>query len=399
MPSKLIILSTALVFIASAYRLWIQPTLIIFGQGRVIESLGTTGCTTVPALSACEKIVLHAPTGVLYLACSSPASRAHWTPALVQLNASGPDVDYLATYDPLTSTVARLQPSFPGLSVHGMDVVPSTSNSSELFIYAVNHRKPEDRHTASMTGADSTIEIFKTTVGSTTLKHLRTLQDPVILTPNDIVGSPDGDSFFFTNDHSSKTSPMRYLSVLGLESGSVGYCHVQSGCKFAIKNIHGANGIVRAPNNESFYVSNSVFGGIAVLERQTDNALLKTHTIPTGAFFGARIAASSSYVLLDRGIDNLSMDMDGVLWGPGFPYFTSIIKHIADPSVVSPVSAHSIARNTGPGSFYGEKFKVTKVFEDDGTLASGTTSVVHDPVRKRLFLHGIASPHLTICPI
>ncbi|KAJ7783019.1 hypothetical protein B0H16DRAFT_475849 [Mycena metata] len=383
MSSKLFILSTALVVAAAGYTLWLQPILIAFGQGRVIESLGTAGCTTVLALSACEKIVLHAPTGVLYAACaSSPASRAHWTPATNQLNASGPGGDYLATYDPLTSIVARLEPPFPGLSVHGMDVVPSASNPSELFIYAVNHRKPEDPHIAPVTGADSTIEIFKTTVGSTTLKHLRTLRDPVIITPNDIVGSSDGDSFFFTNDHSSKTSLMRYLSVLGLESGSVGYCHVKSGCKIAIENIHGANGIVRAPNNESFYVSNSVIGGIAVLERQTDNALLKTHTIPT-----------------DRGIDNLSMDTDGVIWGPGFPYFTSIIKHIADPSVVSPVSVHSIARNTGSGSFYGDKFKVTKVFEDDGTLASGTTSVVHDAVRKRLFLHGLASPHLTICPI
>ncbi|KAJ7188380.1 hypothetical protein C8R46DRAFT_1054614 [Mycena filopes] len=356
--------------------------LVVFGQGRVLESLGSAGCTTVPALSACEKTVLHSPSGVLYLACSSPASRAHWTPALLQLNASGPDVDYFATYDPLTGTVSRLEPSFPGLSVHGMDVVPSSSNPSELFIYAVNHRKPENRESASTTGADSTIEIFKTAVGSTILTHLRTVRDPVIITPNDVVGSPDGESFYMTNDHSSKTSMMRYLSVVGLESGSVGYCHIQSGCKFALKNIHGANGIVRAPNNESFYVANSILGGITVLERQSDNALLKTHTIPT-----------------DRGIDNLSMDTDGVVWGAGIPYLLSIVRHIAQPSHPSPVSVHSIARNTGPGSFYGEKFKVTKVFEDDGTLASGTTSAVHDAVRGRLFLHGIASPHLTICPI
>jgi hypothetical protein len=91
-----------------------------------------------------------------------------------------------------------------------MDVVPSASNPSELFIYAVNHRKPADPKSAPVTGADSTIEIFKTTVGSTALTHLRTLRDPVILTPNDIVGSPDGESFFFTNDHATKTSFVRH---------------------------------------------------------------------------------------------------------------------------------------------------------------------------------------------
>ncbi|KAJ7925192.1 hypothetical protein B0H13DRAFT_1975435 [Mycena leptocephala] len=266
-----------------------------------------------------------------------------------------------------------------------MDVVPSASNPSELFIYAVNHRKPADPKSAPVTGADSTIEIFKTTVGSTALTHLRTLRDP-----------SDGESFFFTNDHATKTSFMRPLSLVGLESGSVGYCNVKSGCKHAFQKLHGANGIVRAPDNDTFYVANSIFGGITVFERQSDNALLKTHTIPT-----------------DRGLDNLSMDTDGVIWAPGFPFTMSILKHIADPSILSPVSAHSIALNTGPGSFYGEKFKVTKVFEDDGTLASGSTSVVHD--RKRLFctvslrgfnhpecfhLHlGLASPHLTVCPM
>ncbi|KAF8210112.1 hypothetical protein K438DRAFT_1809026 [Mycena galopus ATCC 62051] len=335
--------------------------------GRVIESLGTPGCTIVPALAACEKIVLHAPTGVLYLACSSPESRAHWTPALLQLNASGPDADYLATYDPQTGVVARLEPSFKGIMVHGMDVVPSASNPAEVFIYAVNHRKPADPNSAPITGADSTIEIFKTTVGSTTLTHLRTIRDPVIIAPNDIVGSPDGESFFFTNDHDSKTGKMRTLALVGLEYGSVGYCNINSGCKFAARNLHSANGIVRATNNDTFYVANSLWGGVTVLQRQTDNALLKTHSIPT-----------------DRGLDNLSMDTDGVIWAASFPDAFALIRHIADPSKLSPTSAHSIAMNTGP---------------DDGTLACGTTSVVHDVQGKRLYLHGIASPHLTVCPL
>jgi len=355
----------------------------------------------VPALAACEKIVLHEPNGVLYLACSSPASRAHWTPAVTQLNASGPDADYLATYDPQTGVVARLEPTFPGIQVHGMDVVPSASNPAELFIYAVNHRKPADPESAPVSGADSTIEIFKTTVGSTSLKHLRTVRDPVILTPNDVVGSPDGESFFFTNDHDSKTSKMmRILSLVGWGYGSVGYCDVKLGCKYVARNLVAANGIVRATNNDTFYVANSATGDITVLERQSDNALLKTHTIPT-----------------DRGLDNLSMDTDGVVWAAGFPNLIAMGAHIADPSKLSPTSAHSIAMNTGPGSFYGEKFKVTKAFEDDGTLASGTTSVVHDAKRKRLYLNGeckhdmlfqlirdavtlgLASPHLTICPL
>ncbi|KAJ7478620.1 hypothetical protein B0H11DRAFT_2028056 [Mycena galericulata] len=372
--------SLLLALVAVAYRFWVQPLLLIYGRGRVLESLGNTDCTTVPALAACEKIVLHAPSGVLYLACSSPESRVHWVPAVGQLNASGPsDHDYIATYAPHTGAVVRLEPSFPGLSVHGMDVVPSAENPSELFIYAVNHRRPADLQSAPTVGADSTIEIFKTTVGSAVLTHLRTVRDPVIFTPNDIAGNPNGREFFFTNDHTYKTGPRALLSLLKIESGSVGYCN-ESGCKLAYPKLHGANGIARAAGNDTIFVAHA--GGITVLERQTDNALLKTHFIPT-----------------DRALDNLSIDQDGVLWFPGFPYLSAILKHIADPSVISPVSAHAVVRNTGQGSFYGEKFRVSKVFEDDGTLACGTTSVAHDAVRGRLFLHGISSPHLTVCKL
>jgi sugar lactone lactonase YvrE len=73
-------------------------------------------------------------------------------------------------------------------------------------VYLVNHRKPIGGKDAEEVGADSSIEIFKTTVGSETLTHITTIEDQVIITPNDLVGSPDGKSFYFTNDHGSKTS-------------------------------------------------------------------------------------------------------------------------------------------------------------------------------------------------
>ncbi|KAJ7478621.1 hypothetical protein B0H11DRAFT_1279623 [Mycena galericulata] len=374
--------SVLLALVAAAYRFWVQPTLLIYGHNRVVESLGNTDCTAVPSLAACEKIVLHAPTGVLYLACSSVESRIHWVPGVGQLNASGPsDHDYIATYAPHTGAVVRLEPSFPGLSVHGMDVVPSAENPSELFIYAVNHRRPADLQSAPKVGADSTIEIFKTTVGSAVLTHLRTVRDPTIVTPNDIVGNPNGRDFFFTNDHTSKTGPRTLLSLLRIESGSVGYCD-ETGCKLVYPKLHGANGIARAPDNDTIFIGNAHAAGITVLERQTDNTLLKTHFIPT-----------------DRTMDNLSIDQNGVLWFAGFPLPFTMLKHIADPSVLSPTSAHAVVRNTGEGSFYGEKFRVAKIFEDDGTLATGTTSVVHDAARGRLFLHGLSSPHLTVCKL
>lgn len=123
-----------------------------------------------------------------------------------RLNESGGSfTDYVATYDPRRSRITRLTVTdFPnadrGLSLHGMDVVPSASDPSLLYIYLVNHRAPVGAKAVDV-GADSVIEIFETYSGSGVMRHVHTVEDEVIRTPNDVVGSPDGKSFWFTNDH------------------------------------------------------------------------------------------------------------------------------------------------------------------------------------------------------
>ena len=167
------------------------------------------------------EIVLHQPSGILYLACAhTPSSRAQWLPAMNRLNATGQSgSDYIATYDPITSEVSRLDiTNMPnrGISVHGMDVVPSSAKPNELFLYIVNHRQPVGGNDARMTGADSSIEIFTTLVGSQKVEHYATIEDPLIITPNDVVGSPDGKSFHFTNEYRTKVGAVSEHTVLRL---------------------------------------------------------------------------------------------------------------------------------------------------------------------------------------
>jgi arylesterase / paraoxonase len=93
-----------------------------------------------------------------------------------------------------------------------MDVVPSSSDPKELFIYLVNHRIPLGDRDAQQVGADSVIEIFKTTVGGVALTHIKTIDSPIIIAPNDIVGSADGKSFYFTNDNAVQVGFVSFLS-------------------------------------------------------------------------------------------------------------------------------------------------------------------------------------------
>lgn len=164
----------------------------------------------IPHIDEFAEIVLHQPSGLLYAACSTPWKRKFWIPGLGHLDASArleQEEDYIATYDHTTSTVSRLYLSGfedpRGLFVHGFDVVPSSTDPNELFVYVINHRPPVDEDPTRV-GSDSVMEIFRTTVGDGTLRHVTTVRDPVIETPNDVVGLSDGKSFYFTNDHGRK---------------------------------------------------------------------------------------------------------------------------------------------------------------------------------------------------
>src|SRR5260370_16781161 len=77
----------------------------------------------------------------------------------------------------------------------------------------------------------------------------------------------------------------RMLEFLGLAQTSVGYCHVDEGCKIAMDGLPGSNGIARAQNG-TVYVANSKFGQIHVLDQQNDHSLVLTHIIPFVPFAG-----------------------------------------------------------------------------------------------------------------
>ncbi|TFK25229.1 calcium-dependent phosphotriesterase [Coprinopsis marcescibilis] len=369
------------------YQITLRPILTRLGQGRVVESINNNDCTGVPELKACEKLVLHQASGLVYLACSTPESRVHWLPATRHLNAVGAKRDdYVAIYDPKTQKVTKLTfegfPSARGFSSHGMDVVTSSDDPNQLWLYLINHRAPLEGD-ATKIGADSSIEIFKGTLGGSTLDYIQTVEDPeTIITPNDLIGSPDGKSFYVTNDHGSKTGWKRELETFGYAATSVTYCNVDEGCKFAIQNMHSNNGIAQAPNG-TVYVVSCIGATLSVLEKQADNTLFVTDIIKS-----------------ELPLDNIQIDSEGHVWAAAFPKGFDLLKHFTDPTGVK--SATSVVRfsiNTGPGSFYGEKYRIEKVFEDNGDIASGTTTVAYDTERNLLFLTGLASPQLTVCKI
>ncbi|KAL1743409.1 hypothetical protein HDZ31DRAFT_40997 [Schizophyllum fasciatum] len=376
MPRLLTALLIALAAVLGA--IWkrnIEPALELGGIWRTVEPHGTENCTLVPELEACEKIILHQPTGLLYAACSSIAGRKAWLPALNYYNASARSTaDYVALYDPARATLTKLAvrglDDARGLSVHGMDVVPSASDADVLFVYLVNHRPPPE---PGAPGEDPSVEVFETRAGSGELRHVRTVADAAVLhSPNDVAGAPDGTRFWFTNDMKDvdgwkvRAGAKLYM-FMQKPVTSVGYCHVDHGCKIALDKVPGANGIVRV-SDDRFMLGSATRPEVRVLALSPDDTL-----------------SVLSLGLTDLPLDNLTIDEDGVVWAAGFPKGAELIqKHIPDP-VNNPSASTAVRISCSNGNC-----TIDKPFESDGSgnIASGTTTVVHDAERKRLFLSG-----------
>ncbi|KIK58926.1 hypothetical protein GYMLUDRAFT_245701 [Collybiopsis luxurians FD-317 M1] len=266
---------------------------------------------------------------------------------------------YIATYDPATSRITRLRfENFRGdFSVPGMDVVPS-ANPGELYVYMVNHRAPvgQDSH---IIGADSVIEVFKTTAGEERLHHVTTVKDPTILTPNNA----------------------RFSDTLS-PGTTVGYCHLDHGYKLVASKLLTSNGISSA-SIDTVYVASTLDGKITVFKKQVDNFLLLTDVTHIGQV-----------------LDNLVLDSQGSLWAAVFSKALDAFQQIVkNTSHITPTAGFRTSTDTGSdGSGYkvekaepGPKPRYAKfnfflqVFENDGTISSGSTSIIYDAEKESYY--------------
>jgi hypothetical protein len=169
--------------------------------------------STYTGFEGCEDQYLDRESGLLYLACLAPSIRQNWEPAMNLLDASAmPTVSpgYFAMYDTRTGQRQRLDLAGldAGFNPHGFDLfVEQVGDERRATIFAISHRMPS---AGAEEGADSVIEVFETTIGTSTFDHVRTLRDPFIVTPNSVVAlSPS--TFYVTNGASSALCAKRTL--------------------------------------------------------------------------------------------------------------------------------------------------------------------------------------------
>jgi arylesterase/paraoxonase len=123
--------------------------------------------------------------------------------AILDTRASGPVSQRLKWLDLV---------DFPGINgdgsvnLQGFDVYVGENDPPTLRMLLVNNRPFLDPVTGALLdgtnlGANATIELFETTLGSTELRYVKTYHDPAIQTPNN-VAFMGPDAFVLTNDRS-----------------------------------------------------------------------------------------------------------------------------------------------------------------------------------------------------
>ncbi|KAL9949017.1 hypothetical protein D7B24_002749 [Verticillium nonalfalfae] len=367
------------------------------GIGKTIQPLSDFPytCRRIedPRLEACEDMWLSETTRQLFLACSDSDSRSKWIPnggkydpsgqsqrdAIVALDLDLPHLDassvrVLKTEGYTGTAGDRL------LNLVGFTGFESTEKGEDkITLFAVNNRPPLDLRTGKpninpgQVGANSTIEVFETSAGAASLKHIRTYANDAIATPNRVAALAK-DLFYFTNDHGQDKVGIKHQLGFILKTGDVNVCTATGGCRKIADQLKFPNGLALGRDG-LLYVPSVGTGGIHVYRILEDHNIKHVQEIKTG-----------------YSIDNLSVDQHGDIFVAAFPVAFDMVKAFDDPRNSFPAAA--VLRVSK-----GEKgYTVDKVLEDArGEVLPAATTALHDAKTGRLFLSSVISPFIAVC--
>ncbi|KAL5334181.1 hypothetical protein BJX70DRAFT_402829 [Aspergillus crustosus] len=260
----------------------------------------------IPDTLQCEDLHYYAPGNVIFTACEdSIIPRFRWFPPLVHLDGPPETTGSIHIIDPQTLQSTRLAfEKFAGPFVtHGIDVIQDPDRADAVYIFAVNHLgNPDQGPVLGTPKARSQVEVFHHVLKMNTVQHVRSVQHPLVATPNDLYAASPS-SFYATNDHYYREGLMRQIEDLTLITKWTNVVHVQFdpstpgdgalgvNATVALPNLRSANGLGHGRNAEEIIVA-SVLGGRIWLTKPDDTS--------TGAL------SIQGEILLDGSLDNPS---------------------------------------------------------------------------------------------
>lgn len=127
-----------------------------------------------------------------------------------------------------------------------------------------------------------------------------------------------------------------------------------------------------AKHPNRFYVPSTADANVRVFDLQADNTLTLVDVIYTG-----------------YPADNLTVDEDDNIYAACFANVPTLLAVFKDPyNARTPTTVLKISSNQGEGRFYGKKWNVEKVFQDDGSGISGATTALWDQENNGFWVAG-----------
>ena len=226
----------------------------------------------------------------------------------------------------------------------------------------------------------STIELFDVDDGQ--LRHVRTLSNDLLTSPNDLVAF-GRDQFYVTNDHGFRTPLLKGVEdAFHLRLGSV-ICFDKGKWTRAAESLSYPNGIAVHPRECPTRVFVASVWGKKLLEYVRDPAE------PGAALTFKR------EIHLPAAPDNLEWDEERNLWAGCHPDLGAVISHSLGHRPYAPSAVLKLA-----GILTGEP-DIKEKFRDDGTLLSACSVAApyRREGRKRLLIGSFSDDHLLICDL
>jgi hypothetical protein len=289
---------------------------------------------------------------------------------------------------------------------HGIDVIsdPQKPEGTAVYIFAVNHVPNADHYSDGQPNikapkSRSQVEIFYHVIGSGTARRIRSVWDPLLTTPNDIVAlSPS--SFLVTNDHLHTEGFMRlvedlyhgakwtntiYVEVDSPELGSAGFATEGVKVSVALEKMHNNNGLGHGRSRDE------------VLVVECDSGVLNIGRIVGNPASGSRVVIRIEDAVRFKSIvDNPSYfsdpfanetyDASGFVLA-GLARGIDLVDNVRNRSAKDPVMVWGVRpvpqrAGDGPGA---EKWETRLLFEDDSSRvrsASCAVLVAIDPAKE-----------------
>ncbi|KAH2656763.1 hypothetical protein KXV32_002166 [Aspergillus fumigatus] len=228
------------------------------------------------------------PTNKIFTACEdSVLPRFKWFPPLGNLEEPAvASTGSIHVIDPKIMKSTRLSfENFSGPFVtHGIDIIEDPENPNAVYIFAVNHL-PNPEYTQDgkdVPQARSQVELFHHVLETATVKHVRSIQHPLIATPNDIYAeSPN--SFYVTNDHYYREGYGRLIEDLipAAKWSSIVHVLIQDlkskdadkgiDATVALTGLHSNNGLGHGRSKDEMLVVSCMSGTLYRARSNSDN--------------------------------------------------------------------------------------------------------------------------------